>query len=83
MYGWLELTSGGTRVDTKDLLTQRLLEQGLNPSSFEFHLNIYSYGMPPHAGFGLGLDRLTMVLTGRDNVRETILFPRDRLRLTP
>lgn len=83
MHGWLELASGGSRVDSKELLIQRLEEQGLSPSAFEYHLRIYDYGMPPHAGFGLGLDRLVMVVTGRLNIREVTLFPRDRFRITP
>lgn len=83
MYGWIELASGGTRVHSKELLIQRIKEQGLDPNSFEYHLKIYEYGMPPHAGWGLGLDRFVMVLTGRKNIREVTLFPRDRFRLIP
>lgn len=83
MHGWLELASGGSRVDSKELLIRRLEEQGLSPSAFDYHLRVYDYGMPPHAGFGLGLDRLVMVITGRRNIREVTLFPRDRYRITP
>jgi len=83
MYQWLELASGGTRISDKALLTKRLSEQGLNPEMFRYHLETYDYGMPPHAGWGLGLDRLMMVLTRRTNIRETILFPRDKFRLFP
>ncbi len=83
MYEWIEITSGGARVDSKELFIQRLKEQGLNPNSFDFHLKTYDYGMPPHAGWGMGLDRFMMVITGYENVREVVLFPRDRFRLHP
>jgi len=83
MWRWIELASGGTRVDSKDLLVKRLEEQGLNPDSFKFHLQAFDYGMPPHAGWALGLERLAMMLTGKHNIREVTLFPRDRFRLTP
>lgn len=83
MFGPLELASGGTRVDSKKDLTKRLKEQKLKPQSFEYHLRAYDYGMPPHAGFAVGLERLTMVLSGEDNIREVTLFPRDKIRLAP
>jgi len=83
MWSWIELASGGTRVDSKEMLVQRLKEQGLNPDSFKYHLQAFDYGMPPHAGWALGLERFAMVLTGKHNIREVTLFPRDRFRLTP
>ena len=83
MHSWIELASGGTRIHQREELEKRLVEQGLNPASFEFHLKVFEYGMPPHAGWGLGLARLLMAITGRDNIREVVLFPRDRFRLTP
>lgn len=83
MYGEVELASGGTRIHQEELLVRRLREKGLKPESFESHLKNFRYGMPPHAGWGLGLDRLTMVITGVSNIREVVLFPRDRKRLTP
>jgi nondiscriminating aspartyl-tRNA synthetase len=83
MHGSLELASGGTRVTSKTALMKRLKEQKLKPQAFEYHLAVYDYGMPPHAGFGLGLERLMMTLTGEENIREVTLFPRDKLRLTP
>ncbi len=83
MYDWIELASGGTRVHKKETLIQRLINQGLTPSSFDFHLKVFDWGMPPHAGWGLGLARLVMVLTGKQNIREVVVFPRDRTRLTP
>ncbi|HEX7482003.1 MAG TPA: aspartate--tRNA(Asn) ligase [Candidatus Bathyarchaeia archaeon] len=83
MWHYIELVSGGTRIAQKDQLIQRLQEKGLNPESFKCHLQAYDYGMPPHAGWGLGLERLTMILTGNKNIREVTLYPRDRVRLTP
>ena len=83
MWRWVELSSGGTRIHSKELLMKRLAEQGLSKESFKTHLQAFDYGMPPHAGWGLGLSRLVMVLTGIKNIRETVLFPRDQYRLTP
>jgi nondiscriminating aspartyl-tRNA synthetase len=83
MWGYIELTSGGTRICDKNQLIQRLQEKGLNPDSFKCHLQTYDYGMPPHAGWAIGLERLTMILTGIKNIREVTLYPRDRVRLTP
>lgn len=83
MHGPLEICSGGTRVSSRRLLTRRLGEKGLNPKLFDYHLRVFDYGMPPHAGFGLGWDRLVMALTGEENIREVVFFPRDQTRLTP
>ena len=83
MWQWIELASGGTRISDKALLIKRLKEQGLNPESFKHHLKAFDYGMPPHAGWAVGLERLTMMLTGMKNIREVVLFPRDKFRLTP
>ncbi|MEM3783772.1 MAG: aspartate--tRNA(Asn) ligase [Candidatus Bathyarchaeia archaeon] len=83
MWRWIELASGGTRIASKELLIKRLQEKGLNPESFRYHLQAFDYGMPPHAGWAIGLERLTMMLTGRKNIREVTLYPRDKFRLTP
>jgi len=83
MWNWIELASGGTRIHSKKLLIKRLTEQGLRPESFKSHLQAFDYGMPPHAGWAIGLARLVMALTGKRNIREVVLFPRDRFRLTP
>ena len=82
-YGYLELSSGGTRLHDPVKLKSRLQEQGLNPAQFEDHLRAFDWGMPPHSGWGLGLDRLMSVLTKIDNVREVVLYPRDPERLFP
>jgi len=83
MYKDLEISSGAQRVHKHDLLVERIKKQGLNPVSFERYLAAFEYGMPPHAGWGLGAERFTMCITGAKNIRETVLFPRDRRRLTP
>lgn len=82
-YGYLELSSGGTRLHDPDRLRSRLAEQGLEPAQFADHLRSFEWGMPPHSGWGMGLDRLMAVLTGLDNVREVVLYPRDPDRLSP
>ncbi|MEM3696346.1 MAG: aspartate--tRNA(Asn) ligase [Candidatus Bathyarchaeia archaeon] len=83
MWRWLELVSGGTRIADKELLMKRLQEKGLNPEAFKFHLQAFDFGMPPHAGWAIGLERLTMMLTGKRNIREVTLYPRDKFRVTP
>ncbi len=82
-YGYLELSSGGRRLHDPNKIRARLTEQGLDPSQFEDHLRAFDWGMPPHSGWGLGLDRLMSVLTRIDNVREVVLYPRDPERLFP
>ena len=82
-YGYLELISGGQRQHDPVKLRKRLIEQGLNPANFDSHLRVFSWGMPPHSGWGLGFDRLMMVLTQSDNIRDAVLYPRDTERLMP
>jgi aspartyl-tRNA synthetase len=81
--GYLELISGGSRQHDPHKIKSRLKEQGLNPDNFSQHLKVFDWGMPPHAGCGLGLDRLIMSLTGSLNVREVVLYPRDPDRISP
>ena len=81
--GWLELTSGGTRVHNKVQLEQALEVKGLNPLAFDSHLRTFDFGMPPHAGFGLGIARWLTVLCGLDDIREAVMYPRTPERLTP
>ena len=82
-YGRDEMTSGGQREHRTEILQSNLENMGLEPSEFQFYIDGFRFGAPPHAGWGLGVARLTMVLTGSRNVRETVLFPRDRRRCTP
>ncbi len=83
MKGALELASGAQRIHKYDLLVERIRQCGLSPESFEFYLEAFRYGMPPHAGWGLGAERLLMSMLDLKNIREAVLFPRDRHRLTP
>jgi aspartyl-tRNA synthetase len=83
MHPRMELSSGAQRVHQHNLLVQQIKKKGLNPESFEFYLRPFRYGMPPHAGWGLGTDRLIMTMLGLSNVREAVLFPRDMHRLVP
>ena len=82
-FGYLELSSGGTRLHNPEKIKMRLSEQDLDPTKFSEHLQAFDWGMPPHAGWGLGLERLLTVIIGIDNVREVILYPRDPERLKP
>jgi len=82
-FGYLELSSGGTRLHNPEKIKMRLSEQDLDPMKFSEHLQAFDWGMPPHAGWGLGLERLLTVIIGIDNVREVILYPRDPERLKP
>ncbi len=83
MYREKEVTSGAQRNHVYQSLVDTMRAKGLNPESFEFYLRAFRYGMPPHAGWGLGLERLTMIVTGVKNIRECVIFPRDRTRLVP
>ncbi len=79
----LEIASGSTRIHRKEQLLEEMKKRGLNPQSFEFFIKWFDYGMPPHAGWGLGLSRFLLMLTGKNNVKEVTLFPRDKKRLVP
>lgn len=82
-YGYLELSSGGRRQHDVNKLKARLVEQGLNPDDFRDHLKVFEWGMPPHSGWGIGFDRLMMVICNVTNIREVVLYPRDTERLKP
>ncbi len=83
MYGDLELSSGSTRIEKKSELEDRMKNKGMKIETFGYHLNVFEYGVPPHAGCGIGLERLMMALTGTENIRDTTFYPRDVDRLTP
>ncbi len=83
IYNGMEISSGGQRIHIPDLLIERLKVKGLNPKQFTSYIDSFRYGAPPHAGWGLGVERLTMLILGLKNIREAVLFPRDRDRLTP
>ena len=81
---YLEISSGRcTRIEKVNELKERITNKGLKVESFEYHLSTYKYGVPPHAGCGIGLERLMMALTGTENIRDTAFYPRDVDRLTP
>ena len=83
MFGDLELSSGSTRIEKKEELVERMKNKGMKVDAFEYHLGAFDYGVPPHAGCGIGLERLMMALTGTENIRDTTFYPRDVDRLTP
>ena len=83
MFGDLELSSGSTRIEKRDELADRMKNKGMKTDAFEYHLTTFDYGVPPHAGCGIGLERLMMALTGTDNIRDVTFYPRDVDRLTP
>ena len=83
VYNGLEICSGTQRIHIPELLTQQLKSKGLNPENFKFYINFFRYGAPPHSGWSIGLERLTMQITGKSNIREVTMFPRDRNRIMP
>jgi len=76
-----EITSGGQRRHTYESMLEGLKEKGMDPAHFTDYLNIFKFGMPPHGGFGMGLERLTMTMLGLKNIREASLFPSDPKRI--
>jgi aspartyl-tRNA synthetase len=82
-YRGLELASGGQREHRCEVLKQQIAGKGLNPDEFEFYLDAFKYGMPPHGGFGMGVDRFTQAVLQLENIREAVLFPRDSERIEP
>jgi aspartyl-tRNA synthetase len=83
IYDGLEVSSGTQRIHLPNLLISRLKAKGLNPDNFKSYVDAFRYGAPYHAGWSIGLERLTMKITGRENIREATMFPRDRNRITP
>jgi aspartyl-tRNA synthetase len=83
MFGDLELSSGSTRIEKRNELEDRMKNKGMNTDAFEYHLGAFDFGVPPHAGCGIGLERLMMALTGTENIRDVTFYPRDVDRLTP
>jgi len=83
MYGDLELSSGSTRIEKRHEIEERMKNKGMKTDAFEYHLGAFDYGVPPHAGCGIGLERLIMALTGTENIRDVTFYPRDVDRLAP
>ena len=83
IYDGLEITTGGKTNHDYEMLKENIIKFGLNPEDFDFYLDTFKYGMPPHGGFAIGLERLTMKILKLSNIREATLVPRDMKRLTP
>ena len=83
MHPRMELVSGGQREHRYEELVAGFEQQGLDPDQFEYYTKMFRYGMPPHAGWAYGIERLVMTMLGLSNIREAVLFPRDRQRLSP
>ena len=83
LFRGLEITTGGQRIHDYKKLMEKIAKRGMETEGMEHYLSAFKYGMPPHGGLGIGLERLTMQLIGEDNVREATLFPRDLSRLEP
>jgi asparaginyl-tRNA synthetase len=81
--GYGEIATGGQRIHDYRLLEKRLQKQELPPEAFTWYLELRRYGMPPHAGFGLGVERFLRWVCGARHIRETTLFPRTPTRVTP
>lgn len=83
LFRGIEISSGGQRNHNYEVQVEKFKKMGYDPESFKDYLSIFKYGMPPHGGWSIGLERITMKMLGLSNVREASLFPRDRHRLTP
>ena len=83
IYKGLEISSGTQRIHLPELLEKRIRDKGLNPKDFEYYINAFKYGAPPHAGWSIGLERLTMKICGKENIQEVTMFPRTRTRIYP
>jgi asparaginyl-tRNA synthetase len=81
--GYGEIIGGGERVWSPEELTERITEEGMDPESYGWYLDLRKFGSVPHSGFGLGLDRLVAWLCGAEHIRNVIAFPRTMRRTTP
>lgn len=83
LFQGIEITTGGQRLHGRHDLELALRKRGLDPADFERHLAMFDLGMPPHGGFAIGLERLTAQVLNLPNVRQAVLYPRDRYRVAP
>lgn len=83
LFRGLEITTGGQRIHNYEQLKESIASRGLKVESFKDYLQVFKFGMPPHGGLAIGLERLTAQLLGIKNIREVTLFPRDRDRIRP
>lgn len=81
LFRGVEITTGGQRVHDIEMLKSKAQAKGLDPEKFEFYLQAFKYGIPPHGGWGMGLERLTAKFCNVKNVKEATLFPRDINRI--
>ncbi|MBQ1186171.1 MAG: aspartate--tRNA(Asn) ligase [Clostridia bacterium] len=82
LYG-LEVTTGGQRIHDYEMQVNKMKDRGMNIDDFEDYLTMHKYGMPPHGGLGLGLERIVQNILGLDNIKQATAFPRDRDRIRP
>ena len=83
LFRGVEITTGGQRIHDYNMLINNIKYKGLTPEVYHNYTSVFKYGMPPHGGLAIGLERITAQLLGLENVREASLFPRDRTRLAP
>lgn len=83
LYKGLEITTGGQRIHSYKMLYENMKKFGLEPEQFSFYIDTFKYGVPPHGGFAIGLERLTLKILDLVNIREASLFPRDIDRVSP
>ncbi len=83
LFRGIEITTGGQRIHDYNMLLKNIQYKGLNPKNYESYTSNFKYGIPPHGGLAIGLERITAKILGLDNVREASLIPRDRTRLIP
>jgi nondiscriminating aspartyl-tRNA synthetase len=83
LFRGLEITTGGQRLHRYADYVEALRTRGIPAEPFAGYLEAFRYGMPPHGGFALGVERLVRQITGAQNVRDVMLFPRDMTRLSP
>ena len=83
IFEGLEIASGTQRIHKPELLIKQIKAKGLNPENFKFYIDCFRYGSPYHSGWSIGLERLSMKICGKENIREVTMFPRDRNRITP
>lgn len=78
-----EIISGAQRIHDPDFLTERAKHHGIDIEKIKAYIDAFRYGCPPHAGGGIGMERVVMLYLGLDNIRKVSMFPRDPKRLTP
>ncbi len=81
LFRGIEVTTGGQRIHDYGKLVAAIERKGLDPTKFDFYLQAFKFGLPPHGGWGMGLERLTEKFLGLENVKEAALFPRDMNRI--